>query len=274
VTLRLALGPWAAALVMAAAGVRPAAAQLYPALAQRYLLTTDVRDERAIWVNPAGLARRVEASLAADVSAERDVGTLRVVQYGISFMSRNLGFGWKRDRYPGGAGASTYAVAAGMGDDALGAGVLRRWNQGGEGSWDLALRGHATGTIDLSLVWRDIGSPVVRDTVYRSRLVPAAGLRLAGGRFLAGVEEDVAPNLRSLGQLRAGATLALGPIVVSVRGAFAGAAAERGFALAIGLEGASYHGALVGLVPSGSAGIRTIGASGALVAAPGRAVRR
>jgi hypothetical protein len=274
VTLRPALGPWAAALVMAAAGARPAAAQLYPALAQRYLLTTDVRDERAIWVNPAGLARRIQASLAADVSMDRDAGALRVAQYGVSFMSRNLGFGWKRDRYPGGLGASTYAVGAGLGDDVLGAGVLRRWNQGGQGSWDLALRGHATGTIDLSLVWRDVGSPVVRDTVYRSRLVPAVGLRLAGGRFLAGVEEDVAPSLGALGQVRAGATLALGPIVVSVRGAFAGAAAGRGIAIAIGLEGASYRGTLVGLVPSGSGGLQTFGASGALVAAPGRPTRR
>jgi hypothetical protein len=274
VTLRPALGLWAAALVMAAAGARPAAAQLYPPLAQRYLLTTDARDERAVWVNPAGLARRVEASLAADVSADRSAGSLRVAQYGVSFMSRNLGFGWKRDRYPGGTGASTYAVGAGMGDDAFGAGVLRRWNHGSQGSWDLALRGHATGTIDLSLVWRDVGSPLVRDTVYRSHLVPAAGLRLAGGRFLAGVEEDVAPNLGSLGQVRAGATLALGPIVVSVRGAFAGTAAGRGLAIAIGIAGASYRGALVGLVPSGSGGLQTIGASGALVAAPGGPTRR
>ena len=273
-TLRPALGLWAAALAMAAAGARPAAAQLYPALAQRYLLTTDVRDERAIWVNPAGLARRIGASLAADVTAERDAGARRVAQFGVSFLSRNLGFGWKRDRYPGGTGASTYAVGAGMGDDALSAGVLRRWNQGGQGSWDFALRGHATATLDLSLVWRDVGSPLVRDTVYRSRFVPAAGLRLAGGRFLAGVEEDVSPGLGALGQVRAGATLALGPVVVSVRGAFAGSAAGRGLAIAIGLEGASYRGDLVGLVPSGPGGLRTIGASGALVAAPGGPTRR
>ena len=273
-TRRPALGLWAAALVMAAAGPRPAAAQLYPALAQRYLLTTDVRDGRAVWVNPAGLARRVEASLAADVSADRDAGVLRVAQYGLSLMSRNLGFGWKRDRYPGGTGASTFAAGVGMGDEVLSAGVVHRWYQGGQGAWDLALRGHATGTIDLSLVWRDVGSPVVRDTVYRSRLVPAAGLRLAGGRFLAGVEGDVAPNLGSLRQLRAGATLSLGSVTVSVRGAFAGAAAGRGLAIAIGLEGASYRGTMVGILPSGSGRLETFGASGALVAAPGGPARR
>jgi hypothetical protein len=274
VTLRPALGLWAAALVMAAAGARPAAAQLYPALAQRYLLTTDVRDERAIWVNPAGLARRVEASLAADISVDHRADALRVAQYGISFMSRNLGFGWKRDRYPDGTGASSYAVGTGLGDDAFGAVVLRRWNHGGQGAWDLALRGHATGSIDLSVVWRDIGSPLVRGTVYRSRVVPAAGLRLAGGRFLAGIEGDVSQGLGSLGQVRAGATLALGPIVVTVRGAFAGAAAERGLAIAIGLEGTAYRGVLVGLVPSHSGGLQTFGASGALVAAPDRPTRR
>jgi len=274
VTLRPALGLWAVALATAAVGPRPAAAQLYPALAERYLLTTEVRDERALWVNPAGLARRVEASIAADITADRDAGALRVAQYGVSFMSRNLGFGWKHDRYPGGTGASTYAVGAGTGDEMLSAGVVHRWYQGGQGAWDFALRGHATGTIDVSLVWRDVGSPVVRDTVYHSRLVPAAGLRLAGGRFLAGVEGDVAPNLGSLRQLRAGATLSLGPIVVSVRGAFAGATAGHGLAIAIGLEGATYRGALVGLVPSGSGGIQTVGASGALVAAPGRPTRR
>lgn len=273
-TWRPALGLWVAALVIAVAGPRPAAAQLYPALAQRYLLTTDVRDERAVWVNPAGLARRSEASLAADLSGDRAGGTLRVAQYGLSLMSRNLGLGWKRDRYPGGTGASTYAVGAGMGDDVLSAGVLHRWNQGGQGAWDLALRGGATGTIDLSLVWRDMGSPVVRDTVYRSRLVPAAELRLAGGRFRAGVEGDVSPGLGSLRQLRAGATLSLGPVVVSVRGAFTGPTTDRGFAIAIGIEGAASRGTVVGLVPSGAGGIQTIGASGALVASPGGHVRR
>lgn len=272
-TLRPALGLWAAALVMTAAGATPAAAQLYPALPQRYLLTTDARDERAVWVNPAGLARRPEASLGADLSADHDAGALRVTQFGIAFLSRNLGFGWKRDRYPGGTAANSYAVGAGSGDELLSGGVVRRWNQGGEGAWDLALRGRATPLLDVSLVWRDIGSPTVRDTVYRSRLVPAAAVRLAGGRILAGVEGDVAPNLGSVRQVRAGATLSIGPVVVSFRGAFGGSAADRGFAVAIGLEAAAYRGTLTGLAPSGAGGFRTFGASGALLAVatgPGR----
>lgn len=272
-TLRPALGLSAAALVLAAAGPLPAAAQLYPAQAQRYLLTTDVQGERAVWVNPAGLAR-VAPSLGADLTADREAGALRLTQYGVAFLSRNLGLGWKRDRYPGGVAASSYAVGAGSGNDALSAGVVRRWNQGGEGAWDLALRGRATPTLELSVVWRDLGSPLVRDSVYRSRLVPAAGLRLAGGRFLAGVEGDVAPDFASVRQLRAGATLVLGAFTVSVRGAFGGSAADRGLAIAIGLEGASFRSAFLALAPAGAGGIRTLGAGGALLAAPGGLRRR
>ncbi len=272
-TLHPALGLAAAALVLAAAGPSPAAAQLYPAQAQRYLLTTDVQGERAVWVNPARLAR-VEPSLGADLSADRVAGALRVTQYGVAFLSRNLGLGWKRDRYPGGTAASSYAVGAGSGDEALSAGVVRRWNQGGKGAWDLALRGRATPAIELSVVWRDIGSPIVRDSVYRSRLVPAAGLRLAGGRILAGVEGDVAQDFASLGQVRAGATLSLGAVTVSVRGSFGRSAADRGLAVAVGLEGASFRSALLALAPAGAGGIRTLGADAALLAAPGGLRRR
>jgi hypothetical protein len=220
-----------------------------------------------VWVNPAGLARRAQASLGADLTAERTGGTLRLAQYGLSVMSRNLAFGWKHDRYPGGSGTNTFVAGIGLGDEQFSGGTAHRWNQRGEGAWDVALRGRATSTLDLSVVWRNIGSPIVRDSVYRASYVPAAGLHLLGDRVLAGVEGDVATDLASLHEVRAGVTVAVAAhVVVSCRGTFSGSAARRGVSVVVGLRAAAYRGELVGLLPAGG-GVGAVGAGGALVGA-------
>jgi hypothetical protein len=267
VTRRPALGLCATALVMAVACPRQAAAQLYQPLARRSLLTTEVQDERAVWVNPAGLARRAQATLGADLTAERAGGVLRVAQYGISLLSRNLAAGWKHDRYLGGSGANTFVAGIGLGDDQFSAGAAHRWNQGGQGAWDVALRGRATSALDVSVVWRNIGSPIVRDSIYRARFVPAAGVRLLGDRLTAGVEGDVATNLASLYEIRAGLTITVAArVVVSCHGTFSGTAARRGLSVLVGLGGAAYRGELVGILAAGG-GLGAVGASGALVGA-------
>ena len=260
-----ALGLRVVALEMAAVGPRPAAAQLYQPLAQRAFLTTGARDERAIWVNPAGLSRRLQASLGADLTAERVAGEVRLAQYGVSLASRTLGFGWKHDRYPGGSSSNTYAVGVGLGDDVLSAGFTHRWNQGGQGAWDIGLRGRATAGLDVSLLWRNIGSPIVRDSVYRDSFVPAAAWRLPGGRVLAGVEADVPGNLGSPREVRAGVVLTIVPrLAVSCRGAFSGSVARRGLVVTVELGDLPYRGTVAALLPSGG-GLGAVGLAGALV---------
>jgi hypothetical protein len=265
-TLRRALGPCAVVLSLAAAGPSPAAAQSVRPLAERSLLTTAVRDERAVWVNPAGLARSTQASLAADLTVERADGEARLAQYGLAFSSRSLAFGWEHDRLLGGSSTNTYVVGFGLGDELFSGGVAHRWYQGGKGGWDVALRGRATDGLDLSLVWHDIGSPLVRGVVVGDRFVPAAGFRLLEGRILAGVEGDIPGDLSTLSEFRAGAGIALSTrIVVACRATFSRETARRGVVVFIGFGGRRYRGSFAGLFPEGG-GLGAVGADGAVIA--------
>jgi hypothetical protein len=263
-----ALGLGLGALLWALGRPPAAGAQGYEALARRSLLTTDARDERAVWVNPAGLARRPQANLAADLTVDRNGGQTRLAQYGLTVSSRSFGLGWEHDRYPSGATSNTYALALGLGDDTFSGGLTRRWNQGGEGAWDVALRGWATPSLGVSLVWRNIGSPVVRDTVYRDTFVPATTLRLLGGRFLAGAEADLSSGLGSVREIRAGLTITLlARLRVSGRAAFSDRLERRGIAVLVELGAPTYRGTLTALLPRGG-GLGAVGASGAVMGTP------
>ena len=266
----------AAALLLAAACPRRAAAQRYPPQARRYLLTTDAVDERAAWVNPAGLARSALATIGADLAVGDLGGNLHVSQYGASLLSGSLAAGWEHDRDPGGP-RNTYVLATGFGDDFLSLGVAHRWHEGGQGAWDLALRGRATPLLDLSVVWRSIGSPVLADsTIERAVVVPAAGIRLWGGRFTAGIEADVAQTLGTVREVRGGATLSLAPfLAMTIRGKSGnGAADPRAIAVAIEIRGQRARGTFAGLVPAGAGGLETLAASGALISPPAGRRRR
>ena len=267
----------AATLILAVACPRHATAQLYPALPQRYLLTTDVFDARAVWVNPAGLARRLEASLGADATLERRPGSTRLAQFGASVRSRNLAFAWIHDRYTGNSGANNFAAGVGLGDEALSLGATRRWygGPGGDKAWDVAARARLTPLLDLSLVWRNAGSPTVRDTIYGASIIPAAAFHLLEGRVVAGVEGDLATDLHALREIRAGATCLVGAgLAISLRGEFSPGFARRGFAVGVTLGAPRARSTLVALLPAGGNSVQTIGGSTALVASEPVAVRR
>ncbi len=261
-----ALGRCAVALALAAAGPAPAAAQTAQPLAERILLTTDARDERAIWVNPAGLARHPQASLGGDLTVAREPGDFRLAQYGLALTSRGLAFGWEHDRFPDGTGTNTYVLGLGLGEERYSGGVAHRWHQRGQGSWDVALRGRATDLVDLSLVWRDIGSPVVRGAVLRDRFVPAAGLRLLGDHLLAGVEADIPADLGALTEVRAGAGVSILPLVaVSCRATFSRDPSRRGVAVLVGVGARTWRGAVAALF-SRADGLQALGGDAAVVA--------
>jgi hypothetical protein len=269
VTRRAGFGV-AAALLCAVACPRHATAQLYPALPQRYLLTTDAFDNRAVWVNPAGLARRVEASLAADLTVERAPSAIRLSQYGASLRSRNAAFAWSHDRYPGGSGANNFALGAGLGDESLSLGVSRLWYGGprGDQAWDVAVRARLIPLVALSLVWRNAGSPTVRDTIYRASIIPAAALYLLQGHLVAAMEGELSGDLHSLQEIRAGATCVIAAgVAISVRGEFSPGFVRRGFAVGVTLNAAQTRSTLAMLLPGTANSIQTVGVTSALVAA-------
>ncbi|MDO8665711.1 MAG: hypothetical protein Q7J79_03810 [Gemmatimonadales bacterium] len=214
-----ALAAWS--VLAAAALPRAAAAQFFPAQPAGYLLTTDASDGRALWVNPAGLVRRVEASVGVDVAIERSPAESRLAQFGVLAAARNLAFGWSHNRLPAGASAggnlpertaNVFTVGLGLGDSVFSAGAAKRWYRGDAraSAWDVAARVAMSRRLDASVVWRDIGSPIVADTVLEETLVPAVALSFFRGRLRVGAEWHVATGGWSAREVRTGWTIRTG----------------------------------------------------------------
>lgn len=259
-----------------APGSRTALAQLFPPQPARYLLTTEARDGRALWINPAGLARRVEASIGADLTVEGSGATGRLSQFGVTLASRSLAFGWVHDRYAGRGGGDTYALGLGLGDEMFSAGATRRWHRGGPrySTWDIALRAAPRPSLQLSLLWRHVGSPALRDSVPAPTLVPAAALSALSGRLRIGAEWEVADDLSRTHTYRVGGTLGVWRDLLLTLQADLAPAGERGaLAIAVRWEDPRIRAALFGVRPEGG-GTMTAGGSGMLAAAPPRRRRR
>lgn len=215
----LALAAWIT--LAAGAPLGAAAAQFFPAQPAGYLLTTDASDARALWVNPAGLVRRLEAGVGADVAIERTPLDTRVSQYGLVAASRYLAFGWSHNRLPAGASAggnlpertaNVFTVGLGLGDSVFSAGAAKRWYRGDAraSAWDVAARVAVSRRLDASVVWRDIGSPIVADTMLEETLVPAVALSFFRGRLRVGAEWHVATGGWKAREVRTGWTIRTG----------------------------------------------------------------
>ncbi len=212
-----ALGRAAWLILAAVALPGAAAAQFFPAQPAGYLMTIDASDGRALWVNPAGLARRAEASLGVDLAMERTPGSTRVSQFGALLASRNLAFGWSRDRLAKSAAlperaADVYALGLGLGDPVFSAGVAKHWYRGDAraSAWDIGARVALSARFDVSFVWRDIGSPIVADTQLRETLVPAVAVNFLRGRLRGSVEWHVVRDGWSTSEIRTGWTVSTG----------------------------------------------------------------
>lgn len=262
--------PLAASLaIWAAHDPRPAVAQGAPLPAQpvRYLLSTLAADARALWVNPAGLARQAEASLGADISVDRQPGGTHLSQYGATLASRSFALGWTHGREPGGPSTNSYAIGLGLGDAAFSAGASRRWVRGPTRAsfWDLA--GSTAGRwLRVSLVARNLDSPMPGDTAWAPSLVPGLGATLLGRRVDAGLEWEVATRGWRSRTWRIGGTVALwGGVALAVRADLARDLGVSGLAVAVHLEAPTARATAFTLLPKGG-GLEGFGMAGALVA--------
>jgi hypothetical protein len=242
-----------------------------PAQPARYLFTTNADDARALWVNPAGLVRQVEASLGADLTADRFVpgGSTQLSQYGITIANRGIAAGWVHDRFPNGPSLNTYAVGIGLGDERLSAGVMRRWLAGAlkGSSWDVALRAGSSDGTQLSLVGRNIGSPRLNDSTFLgATVVPGALVSLLSGRLQAAGEWEVATRGWRSQEIRLGGGVTLSDrVAVSLRADLSPSFQRRGFTLAVTLQGPKGRAGAFALLPGGANEVDALGLSGAFV---------
>ena len=158
------------------------AQQVAPNRATAYLLPTDVRDARALWVNPAGLGMLREASIYAEfaVSDPGSKGRLRQVNAG--FNSRGLSLGYQRDILDAGMRGHTYRIglAGGAGGLAAGFAVAHYRGDGAKATgWDLGLTYAPHPTLTTGALVANLGQPVVRGLQQRLTYVPGLTWRPA-----------------------------------------------------------------------------------------------
>lgn len=172
----------AAIAVALVAGVRAAGAQAVPNRTTGYLIATDVSDARAVWVNPAGLAARHEASVHLDLTVRHPGGRGQLGQVTAGFNTRGLSFGYQRDNLPGGIHGHTYRLGLAGGYNRLAAGAAVALYRGGTTgiAWDLGTRYEVAPRISLGAVVRNLGRPVVRGVRQDVAFVPATTVWLAG----------------------------------------------------------------------------------------------
>lgn len=242
-----------------------------------YLLTTQASDARALWVDPAGLARQLEASLGIDLSGYRfDPGGVRLGQWGGTIATHGVAAGWIHDRYPGGTSLNLYNVGVGLGDERFSAGAAHRWYRGiVQGSaWDLGIRAAVPGGTDVSLLARNVGSPRLGDTTYWATLVPGALVRLLDDRVQLAGEWEVAPHGWRSVEIRAGGAIAITrSFALLLRADFSPDLKRKALVVALDFEGPRSRVSAFGLLPGTADEFDGFGASAALVARAGAGTR-
>jgi hypothetical protein len=172
------------------------AAQIAPNRTTLYLHPTDVTDARALWVNPAGLGRFLEASLHLDLTVGDPGAAGRLRQFTVGLNSRGFAVGYQRDVFAGGTRSHTYRVGFAGSQKQLAGGVAAALYRGSRSStgWEAGVLYDATPGWTLGGVIENIGRPLVGDSTLPVTFVPGATLRVGGaqgalsvqGRFASG----------------------------------------------------------------------------------------
>ncbi len=168
-------------LLLLAAG---APAQVAPNRATAYLHPSDLSDARALWVNPAGLARPLEASVNADVTVGDPGAAGRLRQLTLGFNSRGLAFGYQRDVFASGTRGHTYRAGLSGAQRRLALGVAATLYRGDASglSWDLGATYALQATVSASGVIANLGQPTVRGVRQTLTYMPGLTWRPIGPR--------------------------------------------------------------------------------------------
>jgi hypothetical protein len=172
-------------MLLAALPLARLAPQAAPNRTTAYLHPTDVRDARALWVNPAGLATVTEASVHADITVGEPGANGQLRQLTAGFNSRGLSFGYQRDIFGGGVQGHTYRLGLGGGGASAGglaAGFAIAHYRGNTKAtgWDLGFTYSRAPALTVGGVIANLGQPVVRGERQRVTLLPGVTWRPVG----------------------------------------------------------------------------------------------
>lgn len=147
--------------------------------ATSYLHPTDVRDARALWVNPAGLGVLRDASVYAELAVANPGARGRLQQLNTGFNARGLAFAYQRDVLSAGARGHTYRLGLAGASEGLAAGfavALYRGDTRATG-WDLGVVYNRIPALTVGGVIANLGQPIVRGFEQRVTFVPGATWR-------------------------------------------------------------------------------------------------
>ncbi len=181
------------ALTLAA---RPAAGQTREPEVQAYSFVSELGSPYALWVNPGAAGFERPSRLIGHVTIDRpEANGWSVGQYLLGVQAGYLSFGYRHDEFaaPGAySQGDAYRFVLGLAARGVGLGVSRTWQTVGEteSSWELGWIYHAESGLSAGLVWRDIDSPEVRDTVQYERLIGAFTFRPRRGPLAVSLQAD------------------------------------------------------------------------------------
>lgn len=171
---------WLPVILMTVWPSGPLATQVAPNRATTYLHPTDVRDARALWVNPAGLGELREASVYAELAVAPPGARGRLRQINGGFNARGLAFGYQRDIFEAGALGHAYRLGLAGSNAGLAAGAAIAHYRGGGAStsgWDVGVTYAGLPTLTVGTVVANLGQPVVRGIQQRLTYLPGATWR-------------------------------------------------------------------------------------------------
>ena len=183
--------------------VGPADAQALRARSTEYLTVAGADDVRATWVNPAGLARVLEASIMAEAVVDR-VPEVALAQYSLGLNSRGFSVAHARDRAGSTAAVSLTRFALGLpfGRATAGVGVTLFGAAGRGKGVDVGLGYRLTRAVDVAAAVRNLRRPSARGVQQPIVAVAGARWRLVPGLAAIEAEAVVADSGAGFGQPR------------------------------------------------------------------------
>ncbi|MGH7569436.1 MAG: hypothetical protein ACREL9_10805 [Gemmatimonadales bacterium] len=177
-------------------------AQVAPNRTVEYLHPSDIDDARALWVNPAGLGVRREASVYLDLTVADPGAAGRLRQLGAGFNSRGLSGGYQRDRLEeAGAGVltgHTYRLGIAASSDGLALGLAAAFYRGGTSAtgFDLgaAYSPPRWAALSAGATLANVGQPVVRGVRQRVTFVPGLTVRLLAAAAALSTHARITPE--------------------------------------------------------------------------------